>query len=196
MLAAILARPTRSGRRYLAEQVQTAIDRAVTYLKRQQNNNGTWPDHPGNIGGGITALCTLALLNAGVPPDDEKIQKSLIVLARPHASADLRRGAADDGLLRRRAEERPAADSPEREVAGRQPDHQRPRAREPGPIRPSAAGDPSNSQFALLALYEAERAGVKVNEKTWRLALQYWQQMQNPDGSWSYNKGLPPAPAA
>jgi hypothetical protein len=47
-------------------------------------------------------------------------------------------------------------------------------------------GDPSNSQFAMLALYEAERVGVPVKERTWRLALDYWVRQQNNDGSWSY----------
>ena len=47
-------------------------------------------------------------------------------------------------------------------------------------------GDPSNSQFAMLALYEAERVGVPVKERTWRLVLDYWLRQQNTDGSWSY----------
>src|SRR5262245_21246157 len=61
------------------DQVRNALDRAVVYLKHRQDNNGTWPDLPGNVGG-VTALCTLALLNAGVPPDDTTIQKSLSYL--------------------------------------------------------------------------------------------------------------------
>ncbi len=48
-------------------------------------------------------------------------------------------------------------------------------------------GDPSNSQYALLALYDAQRVGIKVREQTWRLALQYWQRLQLPDGSWRYS---------
>ena len=129
--------------------------------------------------------------------DDETMQKSLDVSAHAQARADLRRLAANDGLLRRRAEERSAADPPAtrsgwKTIRSPSGDAQR------GLVlsrRPAGRGDPSNSQFALLALYEAERAGVKVNEKTWRLALQYWQQIQNPDGSWGYIKGVP-APAA
>jgi hypothetical protein len=50
----------------------------------------------------------------------------------------------------------------------------------------SGNGDKSNTQFALLALYEAERAGAEVSERTWRLAQQYWQREQRPDGSWGY----------
>ncbi len=51
-------------------------------------------------------------------------------------------------------------------------------------------GDNSNSQFALLALYEAERVGVPVSEKTWRLAYDYWSDCQNENGSWGYFKGM------
>ena len=57
-------------------------------------------------------------------------------------------------------------------------------------------GDNSNSQFALLALYEAERAGVSVPLETWKMALDYWKSAQNADGSFNYYKvpgGNPPA---
>ena len=101
--------------------------------------------------------------------------------------------AADDGAVRGRAQKRSAAHSPQRQVAARDADH--PRREEGAWSYPSPgggnSGDPSNSQFALLALYEAERVGVKVDPKTWRMALQYWQQAQNPDGSWTYSKGQP-----
>ena len=63
------------------------------------------------------------------------------------------------------------------------------RGRECGPI-PSRVhpnvGDNSNTQFALLGLYEAERAGVPINDKVWRLALEHWKNSQNVDGSWGY----------
>ena len=56
---------------------------------------------------------------------------------------------------------------------------------------PQGSGDNSNSQFALLALNEAERAGVQTSDKTWRLARAYWEDCQNPDGSWGYYKRVP-----
>ena len=49
-------------------------------------------------------------------------------------------------------------------------------------------GDNSNTQFALLALHEAERAGVPASDQTWRLAKTYWEKCQNDDGSWGYNQ--------
>ena len=52
-----------------AQQVREAIDRGVAYLKQQQRQTDPpWPDYF-NQPGGVTALCTLALLNCGVPPD-------------------------------------------------------------------------------------------------------------------------------
>src|SRR6185436_3968669 len=58
------------------EQARESIERGIAYLQRQQNPNGTWPDHPA-YSGGITALCTLALLNAGIEPQQEGMQRAL-----------------------------------------------------------------------------------------------------------------------
>ena len=38
-------------------------------------------------------------------------------------------------------------------------------------------GDNSNTQFALLGLYEAERAGVPVNDKVWRLVAETLEEV-------------------
>ena len=50
-------------------------------------------------------------------------------------------------------------------------------------------GDNSNTQFALLALGEAERVGVDIDDRVWRLAQTYWSDSQRPDGSWGYRPG-------
>jgi prenyltransferase beta subunit len=173
------------------EQVRKAIDRGVAYLKSQQNDNGAWDDmvYPR---GGITALATLALLEAGVDPADEKMQKALACLrkVRPQntyvvalqtmvfARADPERGKSD---IRRNVEWLESTQIHE------------------GPFQgswsyPGGDGDNSNSQFALLALHEAERVGVVANKRTWDRAQKYWERCQNPDGSWGYKaKGYPGA---
>jgi hypothetical protein len=53
---------------------------------------------------------------------------------------------------------------------------------------PNEASDNSSTQFAILALHEAERAGVKVSDQTWQLAYNYWAQkgMQRSDGGFGY----------
>jgi len=60
-----------------AEQVRQAIDKGTGYLKRMQRDNGSWPDFLTQYTGGVTALCTLALLNSGVEPDDPHVRRAL-----------------------------------------------------------------------------------------------------------------------
>ncbi len=62
-----------------AAQVISAIDRGVAYLKRDQQPRGRWGELPG-YEGGVTALCTLALLNSGVPNDDPVVSKGIAYL--------------------------------------------------------------------------------------------------------------------
>jgi hypothetical protein len=68
----------------LVDRVQKAMDQAIKFLRLQSKEKGHW-DHL-EIGGqvlrpgGWTSLATLALLNAGVPREDEIIQKSLVYL--------------------------------------------------------------------------------------------------------------------
>src|SRR3990172_7780122 len=59
-----------------AAQVLDAIDRGTAYLKREQSPRGNWSEMAGYTGG-VTALATLALLNAGVPADDPAIVRAL-----------------------------------------------------------------------------------------------------------------------
>src|SRR5580698_2938783 len=64
-----------------AEQVAKAIDRGVTFLKENQvksgRDSGSWADNPVIYHGGLTPLCTLALINSGCGPDDEAVKRAL-----------------------------------------------------------------------------------------------------------------------
>jgi hypothetical protein len=171
------------------EQVREAIQRAVTYMEREQRADGSWPDHP-LYHGGVTALCTLALLSAGVEPEDPHIQKALRYLRniKPAMTYTVSLQTMvfakaepdkDKMLINRNAKwlEQVQIQEGPRKGAWAYPEQ--------------GNGDNSNSQFAVLALYEAERAGVKVSGHTWRLAKAYWEDCQNLDGSWGYYKGFP-----
>lgn len=169
-----------------AEQVRKSIDRGVTFLLEQQRDDGSWPEMQ-EYRGGIGALCTLALLNAGVKPDDPRMQKALdylrtirpertyvvalqtMVLARAEPNKDLK-------LIFRNVEwlENTQIVQGPNKGAWTYPGMNGDR------------GDQSNSQFALLALHEAERVGVVASHQTWRMAKKYWEDGQNPDGSWRY----------
>ncbi len=176
------------GEPITAEQVREAIDGGVKYLLEQQNQNrGTWNDlapYPG----GVTALCTLALLNSGVEPSHPQIQKALTYLrtieptktysvslqTMVFCAAEPRR---DQVLIQRNVSWLESIQVPNGSWS-----------------YPSGDGDNSNAQFAVLALHEAERVGAQVRPDTWQKAADYWAKCQNPDGAWGYrmdfNEGL------
>ncbi|HYW80102.1 MAG TPA: DUF4159 domain-containing protein, partial [Thermoguttaceae bacterium] len=190
LLAVLFCGPVSVVRAELsAEQVRGAIDKAVTFLKQRQRNDGSWAGLP-SFPGGVTGLCTLALLHAGVDPDDPSVAKAVDLLRRTKFDktytvalqtmvfAKVGRDA-DLGLIERNVRWLEATQMTDGDRVGSWDYPQLSR------------GDNSNAQFALLALHEAERAGVKVNDRTWRLAKAYWEDCQNVDGSWGYYKGQP-----
>lgn len=169
-------------------EIRRAIDRGITYLKAQQNDDGTWRDPPG-YPGGITALCSLALLESGVTADDDALQRSLSQLRKLHPEVTY--VAALTTLVICAAE-------PERDqrLIQRQAkwlaDHQKQAGAMTGAWGyPQADGDNSNTGFALLALYQADRVDVHVEKDVWRRALAYWTSTQNPNGSWGYKPTTP-----
>ncbi len=178
-----------------AEQVAKAIAGGVKFLKDQQakagRDSGTWTDNPAIYHGGITPLCTLALLNCGCGPDDEAVKRALNYLRnfRPTTTYSMSLQtmvlcAADPKGSRlqitsnvRWLENNQIKDG-ERAGIWSYPT--------PGTNR----GDNSNTQFAMLALYEAERAGFAVNDAVWSRSLEHWKKTQMPDGSWGYESGF------
>ncbi len=171
-----------------AEQVRQSIDRGVAYLKRVQKDDGSWPD-PRGYEGGITALCTLALLNCGVPPEDPQVQLALNYLRT--LPPKMTYSTALQTMVFCAAEPKTNLQLIRRNALWFQQQQKREGAMKGSWGYPQAEGDNSNAQFALLALHEAERVGVSVNDQTWRLALDYWTRSQNPNGSWGYKPGLP-----
>ncbi len=173
-----------------SQQVNEAIDRGVAYLKRVQSPRGRWFDLSGQADG-VTALCTLALLNAGVPPEDPTVQKALGELRRQSTNKTyatalktmvfcIAEPEKDLVLIRRNVKWLERVQKRDGKSSGAWSYGEN-----------SMAGDNSNSQFAILALHEAERAGVAVDQDTWRRAMEYWQRTQNPNGSWGYTPGAP-----
>lgn len=189
----VAAAPTDAAESELTPvKVEKAIARAVDYIRSARNPDGTWPDKS-HYGGGLTPLCTLALLHAGVPVDDPAVAQSLAHLRRFKATstyaaslqtmvfcyADPKR---DLQLITNNVRWLESKQHTESEKSGMwaipddgTPDHT----------------DNSMTHFALLALYEAERVGVPVSDDTWRRALGYWNREQNDDGSWGWGPKHP-----
>jgi hypothetical protein len=171
-----------------AEKVRTAIDNGIKFLAQQQFPNGAWDDIA-MFPSGPSALCTLALLNAGVDPSDPMIQKALAHLRKItpektyvlslHIMVYCRAGFEEDRIrIRRYVKELEKSQISEGPNEGSW-------------TYPPGSGDNSNAQFALLALYEAERAGIPVIEEVWRRARKHWEGCQAADGSWRYTPDSP-----
>jgi hypothetical protein len=173
------------------EKIQRAIEKARDWLLREQKPNGTWECgmRTQDTRVGATALVVLALANAGVAAEDPALRKSL------------------DWLRQQKPEETYSVSLQTMALAMLAPDTDRPILERNvqwlegtqvtnGPAAGSwsygkakGTGDNSNSQFALLGLHEANRAGVAVDPRVWRLAHQYWVSAANGDGSWGYTIG-------
>jgi hypothetical protein len=170
-----------------AEQVRAAIEKGVAYLQREQHEDGSWPD-PVGYPGGITSLCTLALLNCGVPAQDPHVQNAVNYLRK--AKPQMTYSTALQTMVFCAAEPKRNQALIKRNALWLEQNQKRGGAMAGAWGYPQAEGDNSNSQFALLALHEAERVGVDVNDRTWQLAHAYWTANQNHDGSWGYKPAL------
>jgi len=165
------------------QQVRAAIERAKARLLAAQRPNGTWPEL--SFTGGTTALATLALLSAGVPADDPRMVRALDAVR----STPLQHTY----VVSLRAQVLAMAD-PER--YRNQLQHIADwlaRAQQPngmwGYTIDGGSTDFSNSQFALLGLHEAAKAGARVNSNVWIRARLSWLNSQNSDGGWGYKPG-------
>lgn len=179
------------------QQVGSAMEKAITYLKAQQKPNGQWQDY-NEFKGGVTALVTLALVEAGVPKEDPTIQRAMTWLRG--LSGDLQPDRTYALALQTMVF---CAVEPEKNLslikanAARLESFQitsgeRAGLWSYGAQRTSGGGgDNSNTQFALLALDEAAEHGATISEQTWRRSRTRWEAMQNGSGSWGY---LPQAP--
>jgi hypothetical protein len=169
-----------------ADSAREAIRLGVNHLQKRQRARGNWDDHPSQRSG-VTALCALALLNSGVEPSHRSIQRALTYL-RDFGNPEMTYSTSlqtmvfcvaspdvDRLLIRRNVKWLESAQGPSGGWT----------------YNASASGsDTSNSQFAVLALHEAQRTGVQVSRDVWRDTIKYWSKQQNSDGSWGY-RGSP-----
>ncbi|HBE67943.1 MAG TPA: hypothetical protein DDW52_07320, partial [Planctomycetaceae bacterium] len=176
----------------LAERVEASLERAIEFLRLNQQADGGWEEIP-RFEYGVTALCTLALLNAGKAPDDPMVADALdrldgkvledtycvalqsMVFCAANPSRYASQIEANTRWLLKLQENNGGWGYGEKRTG---------------------ASDPSNSQFALLGLHEAQRAGVTgLKPAEWstvfQRAEQYWERLQNGDGGFSYGDGQP-----
>jgi hypothetical protein len=171
--------------------VESSIKLGVGYLWSLQNADGGWNERP-QYNCGVSSLVTLALLNCGEDSDSPRMRKALNYLRKmpPQTTysvslqamvfcAAATKSNEDLSLI-----ERNCRWLAEKQLADGSWSY------------PSGGGDPSNSQFALLALHEGQRIGIRLqddpqaDEEAWKkcftTAEGYWHKLQNGDGSFPY----------
>ncbi len=176
----------RAQNEFSAEQVDRAIREAVEFLVQNQNGtSGGWPE----VGGyemGASCLVTLALLNAGQDYQSPQMKRALRYISSKELSKTYTVSlqtmvycVADPELyasaIRKNVE---WLIDGQLDDGGWAYDFR------------SGNSDPSNSQFALLALHEAQRVSVDVPKQKLKVAFDkarfYWVKLQNDDGSFRY----------
>jgi hypothetical protein len=174
-----------------AKLVQLSTEKAVTWLKGQQKN-GNWEIksllRPDPYTGGVTFLAIAGLLEAGVPADDPVITKAMPNV-RKMAPRDTYVVALQTLVL---AKVDPKKDLP---LLKRNVEWFKQVLRRDGmgnlqgwgyPIGAGGQPDNSNTQFAVLALHTADRAGAEVDERLWKEIRQMYIRTQLQTGGWQY----------
>jgi hypothetical protein len=196
------ARPAPAG--VTREEVERAIREGVSFLKKHQRDDGSWPDVEGEARTGTTSLVTLALLTAGEKVDSPEIHRSLQLL-RKLKPEDLRSTYAIGLQTMVFAAAEPELDK--LRLAANVDWLERAQIKPGDPVawpgswtytdfKRGKHGDNSNSQYALLGLHAASEVGVPVKPEVWALARAYWERYQRRDGSWAYTPDSPASTAS
>jgi hypothetical protein len=181
LLAAFAApTPAPAAAELRAERVQQAIERGRDALL---GRGAALADYPRGVG--ANALVVLTLLDVGVAPNESVIQQALDKISTDFLGDTYRTSLAAAALAAARPERGQAelrravawlVDAQNRDGGWRY------RLVRGGRQR----SDHSCTQFALLGLHAAARAGVPVDRAVWRRAASYLERTQRPDGGWTY----------
>jgi hypothetical protein len=175
----------------LVDRVRKAIDRGIQYLRDKERGLGNWEavDKASvAMEAGWSSLALLALLNAGVKPDDPIIERGLRYLRQvdPNQTYVV------------------ALQTMVFAEAGKNEDRERIQnnvnwlvdamIRSNGQCKGwtytkgmSQISDNSNTQYALLGLHAGRTAGAKIDRQVWKSIQDYYIREQKPDHGWVYN---------
>lgn len=208
-----LSSPLVAAQELTHDLVLQKIERLKSHIYDQQSSEGLWHTqghHPRNAEGpeetknfgGPTALNTFALLAAGEPMQDPRLQKSIDwlrenemhgtygVALRAHVWATLPEQfmsqlESDAGNLLKSTGNRSRFNywvHPNRRVTSGAEFGTKPRIG-----RVIQRVDNSTTQYGVLAIWEAVKRGARVRDAFWENAVKHFLEQQRSDGGWSYS---------
>jgi hypothetical protein len=185
-------------------RVTESIDRCAKWILSRQAADGSWASPTnGAYPIGASALCTLALLKAGMPPDHPRIESAFrhlrtLPLKKTYEvsillmALDARYDPAPDPFAVEQVDRygervvaEPCAENVSKDDLAwmRQGVDFLVSNQASGVWRyPSGGFDLSNTQYALLGLKAAVRCGIKVPSRVWTDALDFLLDHQEQDG--------------
>lgn len=185
------------------EKILEARNKGVEFIKSKQHKDGYWefdedPKTQTNDVG-ITALCTIALIENGVPHNDPAVEKGYqFVLSKSGNLKSTYELALATVMLSRMGDRRDRLkirSLAARLVAGQNktggwtytcPDADPDVLRDPKSLTlKDGVGDNSCTQFAVLGLWVASRSGVNI-EYPLRAVAERFIRNQKEDGGWNY----------
>ena len=176
--------------RLTAEAARTGIDDAVTYLRHCQRKDGSIGYQRGLHLAGETSLAALAMLAAGANPlSDSQLAAALDYLAKAdHDNTYVRAIRANvwEYALRKVPH-----DEKIRAALKKDFDWLMEAMNKEGwryHLR-STDWDNSCSQYGVLGVWAAARAGHQPGEEFWKTCSRHFRTSQRPDGGWSYQSG-------
>jgi len=175
-----------------AQNVLQSIKRGREYIISHQQLDGSWNGvGPSTFQVGVTSLCLLSLMNAGMTPDDPAISRGLKWLRtvkepNPNFTYEIslmimalttaKEGARDNLRIFNLAQRLENGQRKTGENAGGW-----------GYTSGMGGSDRSNVQYAILGLRDAAYYGIPVDRKVWERAREHWLNSQSADGGWSYS---------
>jgi hypothetical protein len=188
LVASPAAKDAKEADEKLEKSVNAAREKAIDFLKKKQNKDGTWEGGVvqliNGMDGGVTALAALGLLEAGVPADDAAITKAVdhIVKLEPKhtyvvslqtqvlARVDAKKHSKliqdnAEWLLKKAIKKNDKLDG------WSYPQNQIP--------------DGSNTHFAVMGLHAAAQAGAKIDAKVWEQVREHYIDTRK-DRGWTY----------
>jgi hypothetical protein len=204
----ILGGDGRTCRAQSESEILQARQRGIEFLKSKQTKEGNWEFTGHEVG--ITALCTIALIENGVPLTDPVVQKGYQYIQKGASAQKNTYDLALSVVLLSRFGDR--RDRPRirslaaRLVAGQLesggwtytcPTVESEVLDDPTrlPKPKEGFGDNSCTQFAVLGLWVASRTGVRIDRTLENVAKRF-TSTQTEDGGWGYTYEVAPAAGA